>query len=78
MEADGRGQNGCMPQAVEQYLDVRSFPTYKLFDTEGNFLNVNADSRNLDALENLVKRLFGKQAKKPESVKFEPKNCRIM
>lgn len=47
-------------KAIENHLGVRSFPTYKLFDTEGNLLDVNADPRNLDALENLVKRLSGK------------------
>lgn len=47
-------------KAIENHLGVRSFPSYKLFDTEGNLLDVNADPRNLDALENLVKRLSGK------------------
>ena len=44
-------------QAIEQYLSVNSFPSYRLIGVDGHVLDVNADPRNLDALEGLVKRL---------------------
>ena len=43
--------------AVENFLKVNQYPTYRLIDRNGNLLDVNADPRNLDALENLVKVL---------------------
>lgn len=43
--------------AIEQYLDIHAFPTFKLVDREGNILDVNADPRNLDALERVLKQL---------------------
>ena len=46
--------------AVENYLQVRSFPTYKLFDQQGNLLDVNADSRDINALKGLLDRMLGK------------------
>ncbi len=45
--------------AVEHYLKVSSFPTYKLIDEEGNILDVDADPRNLNRLEQLVKLMKG-------------------
>lgn len=44
-------------QAVERFLKVNSFPTYKLIDAFGNILPVNADPRNLDKMEELVKMI---------------------
>lgn len=44
-------------QAIEQYLGVNSFPSYRLIGVDGHVLDVNADPRNLGALEGLVKRL---------------------
>ena len=41
--------------AIEHYLGVNSYPTYKLIDRDGNILDMNADPRDLDALENLLK-----------------------
>ena len=41
--------------AIEHFLGVNSYPTYKLIDRDGNILDVNADPRDLDALENLLK-----------------------
>ena len=41
--------------AIEHYLGVNSYPTYKLIDRNGNILGVNADPRDLNALENLLK-----------------------
>lgn len=40
--------------AIEQYLGVNSFPTYKLIDREGNVLDVNADPRNIQALKEVL------------------------
>lgn len=47
-------------EAIEQYLGVHSFPTYKLFDRNGNMLDVNVDARDLDRLETLIMRLSPK------------------
>lgn len=41
-------------EAIEQYLGVDHWPTYKLFDRNGNMLNVHVDARNLDRLERQV------------------------
>ena len=41
--------------AIERFLGVSSYPTYKLIDRNGNILGVNADPRDLNALENLLK-----------------------
>lgn len=43
--------------AVEDFLKVNSYPSYFLIDREGHLLDVNADPRNLDQFEELVKRL---------------------
>ena len=48
---------GKQQSAVEAYLKVKGFPTYRVIDRNGNLLDVNADPRNLDALENLIKAL---------------------
>ncbi len=45
-------------KAVETFLKVNSFPTYKLIDTEGHILDVNADPRDLDALERVIKQVM--------------------
>ncbi|MCQ2197455.1 MAG: hypothetical protein MJZ60_08055 [Bacteroidaceae bacterium] len=47
-------------KAVENYLQVKHFPTYKLFDQQGNLLDINADPRSLDLFENLLKRILNK------------------
>ncbi len=41
--------------AVERFLKVNSYPSYFLINREGHLLNINADPRNLDAFEQLVK-----------------------
>ena len=41
--------------AIEQYLKVSGFPTYKLFDRDGNLLDLEINPRN--NLENLAKLL---------------------
>lgn len=43
--------------AVENFLKVNQYPTYRLIDRNGNLLDVNADPRNLDAFENIIKVL---------------------
>ena len=43
--------------AVENFLKVNQYPTYRLIDRNGNLLDVNADPLNLDAFENLIKAL---------------------
>ncbi len=43
--------------AVEQFLKVNSYPTYRLIDKDGNLLDVNADVRDLDSLETVLKQL---------------------
>ena len=44
-------------KAIENFLDVHSFPTYKLIDRNGNILDVNADPRNLNALASLLEQM---------------------
>lgn len=46
--------------AVERYLGVAHFPTYRLFDREGNLLNFKVDVRDLDSLEALLRHLSGR------------------
>jgi hypothetical protein len=41
--------------AIERFLGVNGYPTYKLIDRYGNILDVNADPRDLNALEFLLK-----------------------
>ena len=43
--------------AVEHFLQVYSWPTYKLIDRNGKVLDVNADPRNLDALARLLEQM---------------------
>lgn len=43
--------------AVEDFLKVNTYPSYFLIDREGHLLEVNADPRNLDQFEELVKRV---------------------
>ena len=44
-------------KAVEQYLNVNAFPTYKLIDRKGTILDADADHRNLEKLARLLERL---------------------
>ena len=46
--------------AIENYLKVNAFPTYKLIDRDGQILDVNADPRNLDALVRVLDELMKK------------------
>ncbi|SDN91839.1 Thiol-disulfide isomerase or thioredoxin [Prevotella communis] len=43
--------------AVEHFLQVHSFPTYKLIDRDGKVLDVNADPRNLESLAKLLDQM---------------------
>jgi hypothetical protein len=42
--------------AIENFLGVNAFPTYKLIDRNGNVLDVNADPHDLDSLVQLLNR----------------------
>lgn len=44
-------------EAIEKYLKVDCYPSYRLFDREGNLLQVNPDPRDLDSLKRLLERL---------------------
>ena len=44
-------------QAIENFLSVTRYPTYKLIDRKGHVLSVNADPRNLSGLVELVKKI---------------------
>ena len=43
--------------AIENFLQVHSFPTYKLIDRDGFVLDVNADPRNLEGLARLLEQI---------------------
>ena len=43
--------------AVEKYIGVNGYPTYKLIDRNGTLLDVNADPIDLDALAGLLERM---------------------
>lgn len=36
---------------IESFLQVHSFPTYKIVDKQGNILDIKVDARSLDTLE---------------------------
>ena len=43
--------------AIERHLDVHSFPTYKLFDRNGNLLDLKVDPRDLEGLARLLEQI---------------------
>ena len=47
-------------EAIERYLKILAFPTYKVIDPEGRVLDVKVDPRNLDSTEKLFQMLTGK------------------
>ena len=47
--------------AIERYLKVNSFPTYKLVAPQGNVLDMKVDARNLKGLEEVIKMLQGEK-----------------
>ena len=46
--------------AIEKYLNVLVYPTYRLFDCEGNLLELDVDPLHLDNLDTVLGRLSGK------------------
>lgn len=46
--------------AVEKYLNVLVYPTYRLFDREGNLLDLDVDPLHLDNLDTVLGLLSGK------------------
>lgn len=45
-------------RAVNDFLGVHAFPTYKLFDREGNLLDLEVDARHLEGLAHLLEQLI--------------------
>ena len=43
--------------AIEHHLDVHAFPTYKLFNRNGDLLDLHVDPRDLDALARLLEQM---------------------
>lgn len=50
-------------KALENYIGVQGYPTYKLIDQNGTLLDVNADPIDLDALAGLLERIKSNQLK---------------
>ena len=48
---------GDQQSAVEHFLQVHSFPTYKLIDRDGKVLDVNADPRDLERFAKLLDQM---------------------
>jgi thiol-disulfide isomerase/thioredoxin len=44
-------------QAIERYLNIHSWPSYKLFDRNGNLLDLEVDAREIDDLIHLLDKL---------------------
>ena len=43
--------------AIERHLNVHSWPTYKLFDRNGNLLDLKVDARDLEELARLLEQM---------------------
>ena len=43
--------------AIEHHLNVHAWPTYKLFDRNGNLLDLKVDARDLDGLARLLEQM---------------------
>ena len=43
--------------AIERHLNVHSWPTYKLFNRNGDLLDLNVDPRNLEELARLLEQM---------------------
>ena len=43
--------------AIERYLNVMAFPTYKLFDRNGNLLDLEVDARDFYRLASLLEQM---------------------
>ena len=44
-------------QAIENFVKITGYPTFKLIDREGNLLDVNADPRDLEGLARLLEKM---------------------
>ena len=44
-------------KAIEQFFQVNAFPSYYLIDKEGNLLPFKVDARDLDALEEVIRKI---------------------
>ena len=44
-------------QAIESHLGVHSWPTYKLFNRDGNLLDLHIDARDIENLANLLDQM---------------------
>ena len=44
-------------EAIEQYLNVHAFPTYKLFNRDGQLLDLQVNAHDLDNLERLLEQM---------------------
>ena len=43
--------------AIERYLNVHSWPTYKLFNRNGDLMDLNVDPRNLEELARQLEQM---------------------
>ncbi|MCR5780558.1 MAG: hypothetical protein K6G70_08470 [Bacteroidaceae bacterium] len=43
--------------AIEHFLKVTGFPTYKLIDRDGNILDIDVDARDLEKLARLLEQI---------------------
>ena len=43
--------------AIERHLNVHAWPTYKLFDRDGNLLDLEVDPRDLEDLAGLLEKM---------------------
>lgn len=47
-------------EAIQKYLEVDRYPSYRLFDRKGNLLDIPVDPINIVSLKNTLERLSGK------------------
>jgi hypothetical protein len=43
--------------AIERHLDVHAFPTYKLFNRNGELLDLNVDARDVENIARLLDQM---------------------
>ena len=46
-----------LQSAIERHLDINSYPTYKLFNRDGNLLDLKIDARDLETLARLLDQM---------------------
>ena len=49
-------------KALEEYLKVNGYPTYILVDPEGKIVDESVDARDIESLEQLIKRIKDNQS----------------